>query len=36
MSHREEDGPEPAEKGPGPTGPFGPAQGVSSPVRPAH
>jgi hypothetical protein len=35
MSHWEEDGPESAQKGLGTTGPFGPAQGVFGPVRPA-
>jgi hypothetical protein len=35
MSHGEEDGPKPAQKEPGPAGPFGPDQGISSPVQPA-
>jgi hypothetical protein len=35
MSRGEEDGPELAQKGPGPAGSFGPAQGVLGPVRPA-
>jgi hypothetical protein len=35
MSLGEEDGPEPAQKGPGMADPFGPAQVVSGLVRPA-
>jgi hypothetical protein len=34
MSRWAEDGPEPAQKGHGPAGPFRPAQGVSVAVQP--